>query len=85
MKPKFFCDKIKEWVIPWEVIYGVCKNLGDEKKNSHSPAKFGIKCNIQKAKDKFWLWIKSESIPRLVKLIRPYFIPSLLYKLPRND
>ena len=48
-------------------------------------AEFGIKCNIQKAKDKFWLWIKSESIPRLVKLIRPYFIPSLLYKLPRND
>ncbi len=48
-------------------------------------AKFGIKCNIQKAKDKFWLWIKSESTPNLVKLIQSYFIPSMLYKLPRND
>ena len=48
-------------------------------------AKFGIKCNIQKAKDKFWLWIKSESIPNLVRLIKPYFISTMLYKLPRND
>jgi len=48
-------------------------------------AKFGIKVNIQKAQDKFWLWIRSESSDRTVKLIRPYFIPSMLYKLPRND
>ena len=48
-------------------------------------AKFDIKCNIQKAKDKFWLWIKSESTPDLVRLIKPYFISSMLYKLPRND
>jgi hypothetical protein len=48
-------------------------------------AKFGIKCNIQKAKDKFWLWIKSESTSNLVRLVKPYFIPNMLYKLPRND
>ena len=48
-------------------------------------AKFGIKSNILKAKDKFWLWIRSESIPNLVRLVKPYFIPSMLYKLPRND
>ena len=48
-------------------------------------SKFGIKCSVQKAKDKFWLWIKSESIPKLVKLVLPYFISNLLYKLPRND
>ncbi len=48
-------------------------------------AKFGIKSNIQRAKDKFWLWVKSESTPNLLKLIQPYFIPSMLYKLPRND
>jgi len=48
-------------------------------------AKFGIECNIQKAKDKFWLWIRSESIPNLLELVRPYFIPNMLYKLPRND
>lgn len=47
--------------------------------------KFGIKCNIQKDKGMFRLWIKSESMPNLVKLIKPYFIPSMLYKLPRND
>lgn len=47
--------------------------------------KFNINSSIQKAKDKFWLWIKSESIPRLIKLVRPYFIPNLLYKLPSND
>jgi hypothetical protein len=47
--------------------------------------RFGIKCNIQKAKDKFWLWIKSESTPRLVELIQQYFIPNMFYKLPRND
>jgi len=47
--------------------------------------KFGIKSSIQKAKDKFWLWMKSETIPILVKLVKPYFLPSLLYKLPRND
>jgi hypothetical protein len=48
-------------------------------------AKFGIKSSIQKAKDKFWLWIKSESIPSLVERIKPYFISNMLYKLPRND
>jgi len=48
-------------------------------------AKFGIKCSVQKAKDKFWLWIRSESIPDLVKLVKTHFIPSMLYKLPRND
>ena len=47
--------------------------------------KFGIECSIQKAKDKFWLWIKSKSIANLVKLVKPYFIPNMLYKLPRND
>jgi len=48
-------------------------------------AKFGIKCNIQKAQTKFWLWITSKSIPRLVRMMEPYFISSMLYKLPRND
>ena len=48
-------------------------------------AKFGIKANIQKAQSRFWLWIRSESSDRIVSLIRPYFIPSMLYKLPRND
>ena len=48
-------------------------------------AKFGIKANIQKAQDKFWLWLTYGTMPKLTKLIRPYFIPSMLYKLPRND
>ena len=48
-------------------------------------AKFGIGCNIQKEKGMFRLWIKSESMPNLQRLVRPYFIPSMLYKLPRND
>lgn len=48
-------------------------------------ASFGIKANIQRAQDKFWLWIRSESTPRLVRLVRQYFIPDMLYKLPRND
>lgn len=48
-------------------------------------AKFGISANIQRAQDKFWLWIRSESSPHLVRLIEPYVIPSMLYKLPRND
>jgi hypothetical protein len=47
--------------------------------------KFGIKCNIHKAGDKFWLWIRSESMPILIDLVKKYFIPSMLYKLPRND
>lgn len=48
-------------------------------------AKFGIECNIQKAKDRFWLWIRSKSTPKLVELTYSYFIPNMLYKLPRND
>ena len=47
--------------------------------------KFGIKCNIHKAGDKFWLWIRSESMPILLGLVKRYFIPTMLYKLPRND
>ena len=47
--------------------------------------KFAIKCNIQKAQDHHWLWIRSESMPTLQKLVRQHFIPSMLYKLPRND
>lgn len=46
---------------------------------------FGIKVNIQKAKDKFWIWVRAESIPTLIKLVKPYFLSELLYKLPRND
>ncbi len=47
--------------------------------------KFGIKCNIHRDKGMFRLYVVSESIERLVKLVKPYFIPSMLYKLPRND
>ena len=47
--------------------------------------KFGIKCNIQRAQDKFWLWIRAESMPILQRLVRSHFVPSMLYKLPRND
>jgi hypothetical protein len=48
-------------------------------------AKFGLNVNIQRAQDKFWLWIRSESSSHVVRLIEPYVIPSMLYKLPRND
>ena len=47
--------------------------------------KFGIEASIQKAQDKFWLWIRSASMSRLQNLIYPYFVQSMLYKLPRND
>ena len=47
--------------------------------------KFGLKCNIHKDKEMFRFWVKSETMPTLIRLIKPYFISSMLYKLPRND
>jgi len=47
--------------------------------------KFSIKCNIHRDKGMFRLWIRSESIPTLMDLVESYFIPSMSYKLPRND
>lgn len=47
--------------------------------------KFKIQVNIHKDKGMFRLWIKSKSMPTLLKIVKPYFIPSMFYKLPRND
>ncbi len=45
-------------------------------------AKLGIKTTLNKDKDKFRLRIKTESIKKVLNLIQPYIIPSMLYKLP---
>lgn len=43
--------------------------------------KFNLRCTLQKNNKKYQLYIKQESIPLLKKLILPYMVPSMLYKL----
>ena len=51
--------------------------------------KFGLDCTVQKlskskenpSKDKYSLYIKVASLPRLKELVLPYMHPSMLYKL----
>jgi len=45
-------------------------------------AKLGIKSVLNKDKDRVRIRIVSESMPKLIQQIRPYIIPSMLYKLP---
>lgn len=44
-------------------------------------AKLGIETTLNRDKSYWRLRIKAESMPRLREIIRPYFIPSMLYKL----
>lgn len=43
--------------------------------------KFNLKCSLHKNKENYLLYIKQESIPLLKKLVLPYMIPSMHYKL----
>ena len=43
--------------------------------------KFNLKCTLQKNNNKHQLYIKQGSLPLLKKLILPYMVPSMLYKL----
>lgn len=45
-------------------------------------AKLGINSTLNRDKKWFRLRIKKESMSTLVEMIRPYIIPSMLYKLP---
>ena len=45
-------------------------------------AKLGIISVLNKDKDKVRIRILNESMPKLIKQIKPYIIPSMLYKLP---
>jgi recombination protein RecA len=45
-------------------------------------AKLGIKTTLNRDKDKYRLRICNDSMANLSRLIRSYFIPSMLYKLP---
>lgn len=43
--------------------------------------KFNIKSTLHKNQDNFVIYIVAESMPRLKKLLKPYLIPSMYYKL----
>jgi len=43
--------------------------------------KFGLKAKINKDRTYFRIRFLKESMPRLVEIVRPYFLPSLFYKL----
>lgn len=45
-------------------------------------AKLGINTNLNRDKGRFRLRVQHESMDRLLNLIKPYIIPSMLYKLP---
>jgi recombination protein RecA len=45
-------------------------------------AKLGIKVNLNLDKDRFRLRVESSSMEKLIRMITPYIIPSMLYKLP---
>ena len=45
-------------------------------------AKLGIDTSLNRDKERFRLRVQSKSMDRLLRLIRPYIIPSMLYKLP---
>lgn len=43
--------------------------------------KFGLEANLQKYKDNWRIYIPKSSMPKLVKLIQPFVVPSMQYKL----
>ena len=43
--------------------------------------KFNLNCTLHKNNNKHQLYIKQESLPLLRKLVLPYIVPSMLYKL----
>ncbi len=45
-------------------------------------AKLGIETTLNQDKNKYRIRIKSKSMSLLLSLIKPYFIPSMLYKFP---
>jgi hypothetical protein len=45
-------------------------------------AKLGIEATLNVDKSKYRLRIKAKSMKRLITLVKQYFIPSMLYKLP---
>jgi hypothetical protein len=45
-------------------------------------AKLGIATTMNRDKDRYRIRVKSESMDRVVKLIAPFVIPSMFYKLP---
>ena len=44
-------------------------------------AKLGIDAALNRDKGRFRLRVKGESMPKLKRLVKKYFIPSMLYKL----
>ena len=44
-------------------------------------SKFNLKSSLHKNNNNYQLYIKQESLPLLKKLVLPYMIPSMLYKL----
>ena len=44
-------------------------------------AKLGIEATINRDKKQFRLRISQASMPKLIEMVRPHFIPSMLYKL----
>ena len=45
-------------------------------------AKLGIVTTLNQDKNRYRIRVKSESMNRLVRIITPFIIPSMLYKLP---
>lgn len=45
-------------------------------------AKFGIETTINVDRGKYRLRIRGNGMPKLISLVKPYFIPDMLYKLP---
>lgn len=43
--------------------------------------KYSLTCNIHNHKAGKRIYIQAESMPALRDLVRPYFVPSMLYKL----
>lgn len=43
--------------------------------------KYNIKSSLHKNSDQYQLYIKKESLYILIDLVKPYFHPSMLYKL----
>jgi len=45
-------------------------------------AKFGIATTMNRDKGRYRIRVKSESMDRVVRLVAPFVIPNMLYKLP---
>ena len=45
-------------------------------------ANLGIVTTLNRDKNRYRIRVKSESMKRLVNIVRPFMIPSMLYKLP---